>query len=519
MQRFSLLTFICLFAIIETTQAQFGTNTNQLERKFDVGFIRQVVYDYTRSGRERINFLLNDFNSKQTDRLPITLHIWYPSVQKEDHASKRLPYVDFQLMQDYDIDTLTVDERDLLRKDYFSWADSAYVQKMIDSITTNAIYKATPLKGKYPLVLSFSTNPGMNEYLASLGYVVVRIHYSYSDRTASVTNKNREMNEDVATVHFVKNYITSNFNTADTDRTALIGFSYYGSIMQLVQMSSSVYRAIVSLDGVEAWANARDRITRNDHFLPEMAFSPILRIHNQNAPNIDWDYFYKKAVNCDQWVISFDKITHGNTTNPDLSIEIEKITTGQTNKTLKAKQELMWHSIGHFLNRYIKNDHEGEKFLIELLSKKMEETSVTFKQKASVKIPSAQEMKMVFEATGLNGLKEMQVQMNDSAHLLSVLVLYNLAQLYRFTDPAKQLELMNFAMSLYPQSLFAKYIVALYHSQAGRFEQAISLAKRALQMANSNTQSDLNSRQLDQLKTWLLDWEERIKRQNTTNKE
>lgn len=511
MKRATVLIFLILTVLNNAKTLQAQENSTVSKGTPVVGFIRQVVYDYSRSTRERIDYRLNDIDSKESNRLPITLHIWYPAVRKKYRPIDRLRYVDFQLMQDYDIDTLPTSKKDSLRKVYFNWVDSIHVQKVANSITTNTFYKATAIKGRYPLILSISTNPGMNEYLASLGYIVVRIQYAYSDRTASVVNKDRELNEDIATVHFVKNYMANNFATADPNRTALIGSSYYGSIMQLVQMSSAGYDALVSLDGVEAWTNSKDRMIRNDYFLPEMALAPILRIHNQNAPNVDWDYFYKKASNCDQWVLSFDKITHGNTTNADLSIEIEKLTTGRANTKLKAKQILMWRSIGHFLNRYIKNDPKGAEFLTNLLSEKHEETTVTFKPKATVKTPSIQEMKLLFERNGLSGLQNIRTQMKDSAHLISVLILYNLSQLYRFTSPSRQIELMSFAMKLHPQSAFAKYIVALYHSQGGRFEQAIALAKEVLQIIDSGVLNDLNARQSDQVKIWLVDWEERLK--------
>lgn len=506
------LFFISFMAYCQITSAQISVFSEIAGLKSGehlVGIKRMVVKDYGRWSGEKTDFRQNKITTDAG--FSITLMVWYPAVGGSYKASQYVNYTDTEIMTQANIDTLSSQQKIDLQKKILSYLSPEDAQKVIDKFSTSSIYNVKPKAGKYPLVLSISTSPGFNEYLASLGYVVVRMQSSPSDR-ANLANRALGYYEDITNVLFIKNYVATNFKNVDIEKTALIGFSYYGSVMQLVQMRSAAIDAVISLDGTEAWNSYKDMISQNIYFKPQLALSPILRFHNAGHPEVNWDYFYKQAVNADQWLLSMQGITHSDAGDLDFSNAYDKIIDDTTDENKVAKQRAMWLSAKYFLNYYLKDDRVSVDALNDMLQQnKAGDIVFTKKASAPIREPSNIEMSAAMDSHGIAGLKNIRQLMADSAHLLTVTKLYNFSYTYRFSDRKRAIDVMRYAVEIYPQSLLAKYWLAMNYSQDNQFSNAVSTGEEALNKYDMKQEpNDMSAQQYQYLKQMVASWKTRI---------
>ncbi|MDZ7625884.1 MAG: dienelactone hydrolase family protein [Ignavibacteriaceae bacterium] len=164
---------------------------------------------------------------------------------------------------------------------------------------------AVPVKNKFPLIVVAQGNyqsahhqSFLCEFIASNGYVVVttpsqtRISGLMTDDSQAVESAEDQVND-------MKFAIRSlwNFDNIDFNNIALIGHSFGGRSILLLQMQDENVKCLISLDGGLGLNTAIDDIKKSPEFNSEKMNVPLLHIYEDSEEFIKPDFTLINSFN------------------------------------------------------------------------------------------------------------------------------------------------------------------------------------------------------------------------------
>jgi len=249
MKQLLIALFFC--AALPAQASDEFTFSNQPGRH-GVGFKLVQQYDYTRQYKTRVDMRTGEPSSGERAR-PMQALVWYPAAR----GGKPVTFSDYVATVATEDDfTLGADavkrERDARIESLLGKRREAVLREFAKPML--AVRDAKPESGKYPVVIyapSFSAsameNSDLCELLASHGYVVLA-SASMGPHTRSMTSDLDGLETQVADIAWLIGHARS-LPRADTERVAVVGFSWGGLSNVLAAAKDDRIKAIVSLDG------------------------------------------------------------------------------------------------------------------------------------------------------------------------------------------------------------------------------------------------------------------------------
>ena len=331
---------------------------------YSVGFKVLSFYDSTRI-----------INNDKTFR-PIQISIWFPATKSEN--PERLNYKDYFLLSTVEIDFDTSDSLKIK-------LDQEYKNLLLQNgVTVNAYEEwfntqmladknATPVHKKFPLIVVAQGNYQsahhqvfLCEFLASYGYVVVttpsqtRISGPMTDDSQAVESAEEQIQDMEFAIRSVRN-----FGDIDFNRIGLIGHSFGGRSILLLQMKNQNVRALVSLDGGLGLNTAIEDIQKSPEFNINKMNVPLLHIYEDDEEYIKPDFTLINAFdNSESFLIKINDMHHFYFTSIGfVSGAIDGFS--PISENLSEKYKLICDLTRDFLNTVLVNDAQSIKNLEE----------------------------------------------------------------------------------------------------------------------------------------------------------
>lgn len=319
------------------------------EGNYDVGFKVLSLYDSTRT-----------INNQKNSR-PIQLSIWYPALVFQN--PKPMIYKDYFLLSaaefDYKIsdalkDRSITEYKSLLLQNgvngdsFDSWFNSQMI----------ANKNAIPIDNKFPLVVVAQGNyhsahhqAFLCEYIASNGYVVIttpsqtRISGQMTDNSQAVESADDQVKDMEFAIRSLRK-----FDNIDFNNIALLGHSFGGRSILLLQMKNENVKCLVSLDGGLGLNTAIDDIKKSPEFNSEKMNVPLLHIYEDNEEFIKPDFtLIDNFKHSEIFLIKINDMHHFYFSSLGLvSGTIEGFAPASENLTIKSK--LVYDLTRDFLN-------------------------------------------------------------------------------------------------------------------------------------------------------------------------
>ncbi|WP_047550388.1 prolyl oligopeptidase family serine peptidase [Psychroserpens sp. Hel_I_66] len=218
--------------------------------KYEVGFKHYTVNDSTRNYR-----IHNEFNNRLIKR-PIPISIWYPTT-KTNNISSKLTVLDYLQVLKEEEEWKNLPNYFLL--DWFKDLSNTPENKAHLTEKTTAFLNSKPLNEEFPIVVyapsyqaSSIENFSLFEYLASNGFVVISSPSRGTDTRWLEGATTKDMETQSRDVEFLIKEIHS-YKNIDSEKVALMGFSFGGLSNAITVMKNKNISAVVSLDGADRY--------------------------------------------------------------------------------------------------------------------------------------------------------------------------------------------------------------------------------------------------------------------------
>ena len=253
---------------------------------------------------------------------PIRVSVWYPRVPGAGSRMSFSAYVHYR-------DAGSVEARDangvLTRRDSLAYlrgdfAGNTLLFRQLLATPTAAVLDATPMRGRFPLVLyavgwnSLSPdNTVLAEYLASHGFVVATVPQLPSGRaSAELAVTAADLQTQQRDLDFALGYLVERIPAVDPLRIALVGYSMGGAIQLLNSGRHANIRGVVGLDPsylTDRWADFASAL---DEFVPWRLRVPtlMLRSGSQSVPAPNRSLLSRLAYQ-HRFLGTVDAATHG----------------------------------------------------------------------------------------------------------------------------------------------------------------------------------------------------------------
>jgi dienelactone hydrolase len=336
---------------------------NKLDKgDYNVGFRVLSLYDSTRT-----------INNEQNIR-PVQISIWYPA--KVSNIPQRLSYKDYFLLSAEELnfnisdslkDKSTEEYKNLLmqngvaEKAFNEWFDTEML----------AIKNAIPIQQKFPLIVVAQGNyqsahhqAFLCEFLASYGYVVVttpsqtRISGQMTDDSQAVESAEEQVYDMEFAIRSLKN-----FDNADLNNIGLVGHSFGGRSILLLQMKNENVKCLVSLDGGLGLNTAINDIKKSPEFNPDKMNGTLLHFYEEDEEFIKPDFTLINSFdNSKRFLVKIDDMHHFYFTSIGfVSGTIDGFS--PTSDNLAEKYKLICDLTRDFLNAVLTNETQSLKNL------------------------------------------------------------------------------------------------------------------------------------------------------------
>ncbi len=263
---------------------------NKLDKgDYNVGFRVLSLYDSTRT--------INDGENIR----PVQISIWYPT--QVSNNFQKLSYKDYFLLS---AEELKFNISDSLKDKSIEEYKNLLMQNGVDENAFKvwfntqmlAVKNSIPIKKKFPLIVVAQGNyqsahhqTFLCEFLASYGYVVVttpsqtRISGQMTDNSQAIESVEQQIKDMEFAIHSLRN-----FDNVDFNKMGLIGHSFGGRTILLLQMKNENVKCLVSLDGGLGLNTAINDIKKSPEFNPEKMNVPILHFYEEDEEFIKPDF-------------------------------------------------------------------------------------------------------------------------------------------------------------------------------------------------------------------------------------
>jgi pimeloyl-ACP methyl ester carboxylesterase len=288
-----------------------------------VGFKSVDQYDYSRAFGTRYDENGTPFSSPHAR--PIQTSIWYPS--SESAAATRMRYTEYLELSSLP-GALPSHDRAEARKTAersayaFAPQDSARIKRELAGVM-QAVRNGSPKPGRFPVIIygaSFDApsieNATLMEYLASHGFIVIASPSVGANGGQTVDAEGAET--EARDMEFLIAYARS-IPGADTNRLAVMGFSWGGLASVLVASRNPSVTALVSLDGSIAYfyhkfIAAMPFISAKEYITPSLFLRQRPLLSSQKAglgPDTAFDFF-EDLRHADAYSVTLTTIAHNN---------------------------------------------------------------------------------------------------------------------------------------------------------------------------------------------------------------
>ena len=218
--------------------------------KYKVGFKHYTINDSTRTYR-----IHNEFNNQLMAR-PIPISIWYPATIA-DSKPEQLTVLNYLEVLKEEEEWKNLPNYFLL--DWFPYLWNTPENKAHLSEKVNAFSNPTFSDGNFPVVVyapsyqaSSIENFALFEYLASNGFVVISSPSRGTETRWLEGATTKDMETQSRDIEFLLKEINS-YKNIDSDKVALMGFSFGGLSNAITVMKNKHISAVVSLDGADRY--------------------------------------------------------------------------------------------------------------------------------------------------------------------------------------------------------------------------------------------------------------------------
>jgi len=251
--------------------------------KYDVGFMTVEKYDYSRSFQPKYDYNGNILSNERAR--PIQVCIWYPAVKADDAAAMVYGEYVYPYPNDASFGILAgnMQAHELRFLHGLVNNNRALVQDIMN-IKMAAIKGATPVEGKYPLIIyhgnsmtGFAENAILCEYLAGHGYVVATSH-SMGARgwISEATGADIEaMTRDKEIVFSV----ARDLEFVDADHLGYLGCGFGGLTALIMQMRNREADAVAALEGSFMLSDFTGLSEGNPTYLPGEMRGPLFVVY------------------------------------------------------------------------------------------------------------------------------------------------------------------------------------------------------------------------------------------------
>ena len=241
-----------LFCAVLPAQANDEFTFSNPPGRHGVGVKVVQQYDYTRQYKTRVDMRTGEPSSGERAR-PMQALIWYPAARGGKPMTFRDYLATIPTEDDFTLEASAVKRQVEARiEGHAGKRRDALMRELAKPML--AVRDAKPENGKFPVVIyapSFSFNGIENsdlcELLASHGYVVLS-SASMGAHTRSMTSDLEGLETQAADIAWLIGHARS-LPQADTERVAVVGFSWGGLSNVLAAAKDDRIKAIVSLDG------------------------------------------------------------------------------------------------------------------------------------------------------------------------------------------------------------------------------------------------------------------------------
>ncbi len=285
------LTFLVTFIFFQVFSIYAQTSLKEINLNngnYSVGFQHYTVIDSTRTYQ-----IKNEFNNQFIYR-PIPISIWYPT-KIDDKNSKQLTVLDYLEILKEEEEWKNLPNEFLL--DWFPYLWNTPQNRAHLSERTNSFSNTPTLEGKYPVIIyapsyqaSSIENFALFEYLASHGFIVISSPSRGTNTRWLEGGTTKDMETQSRDTEFLMKEILR-YRNIDSNKIALMGFSFGGISTAITVMKNRNIKALVSLDGTERY---------NYSVLEKSSFFDLKKI--------DIPYIHFAQKNIPQEVLTSDKI-------------------------------------------------------------------------------------------------------------------------------------------------------------------------------------------------------------------
>ncbi|WP_350284550.1 alpha/beta hydrolase [uncultured Croceitalea sp.] len=217
---------------------------------YEVGFRHYTLQDSTRTYQ-----IKNEFNNSFIPR-PIPVSIWFPA-DRNNNDTESLKVLDYLNILKTEEEWTHLPNEFLL--DWFSYLWNTEHNKAQLSKHTKALKNGQVVNRKFPVIVyapsyqaSSIENFALCEYLASHGHMVISSPSRGTDTRQLDGGTTRDMETQSTDIAFLLKEIQKH-QSADFDKTALMGFSFGGLSNFITAIKNKNIKAVVSLDGTERY--------------------------------------------------------------------------------------------------------------------------------------------------------------------------------------------------------------------------------------------------------------------------
>ncbi|MEM7487432.1 MAG: alpha/beta hydrolase [Bacteroidota bacterium] len=388
-------TLFTLFFLLQIGSIQGQTSLKRLNLdngNYAVGFKHYIAVDSTRTYQKR-----DDYNNYLMHR-PIPISVWYPA-EKNGNTVEPLVLLNYLEVLKEEEEWEHLPNEYLLQWFHYLWDTPENRAHLPEK--TNAYPNALAMGEKFPVIVytpsylaSSIENFALCEYLASHGYFVISSPSRGTETRWLEGGTTKDMETQSKDVEFLLKEIY-NFENADSDTIALMGFSFGGLSNALTVMKNGHIKALVSLDGTERYRY--DVLEKSAYFNSDRFTIPYIHFAQKEIPQnvleedkipeeLNYRYqLYDSLSYSDRYSYRFHDLSHAFFSSYGVIFGNRDKRQDKSDDKIMVSYKLLSQHVLQFLNAhlkgnanataYIENSPKQNGFSESLITKKMKKAS------------------------------------------------------------------------------------------------------------------------------------------------
>jgi len=337
---------------------------------YSVGFKHYEAIDSTRTYR-----IYNDFNNQFLNRI-IPISVWYPATDSNS-VSKEVTVLDYLEVLKEEEEWKNLPNGFLLDWFPYLWNTPENTAHLSEKV--NAFHTSSPLDGKFPVIIyapsyqaSSIENFALFEYLASHGFVVISSPSRGADTRWLEGGTAKDIETQSRDAEFLLKEIQT-YKYMESDKVALMGFSFGGLANTITAMKNGNVRAIVSLDGTERYNYAI--LEKSPYFNLDKFTKPYIHFAQKEIPQeiltgdnipakLNYEFqLYDSLKYSNVYSYRFHDLTHSYFSSFGVLFANRDKRQDKSDDKIMASYRILSEHTLHFLNATLRNEKTGKIFI------------------------------------------------------------------------------------------------------------------------------------------------------------